>query len=288
MVNTMRRAQPWLGTLVDIRVDGLPWAAATRAIDAAFAEIATVHRCMSFHEAGSDLSALHAATPGIAVRVDARTCEVLSCALRVAAVSGGCFDPTVGAQLVAWGLLPRPQSPCDPDAQARWRDIELLADNRVRLSRPLWIDLGGVAKGYAVDRATRILLDAGASQVCVNAGGDLRVAGLLAERVWMRTGDDGAVVELQDAAIAGSEGRNARRRIAGRWHGPHVHGDRRSPAATEHAVSVVASTCMIADALTKVVLAADPPTATRTLAAFDAQAYRHEPRLGWHRIEAAA
>ncbi|MBS0570940.1 MAG: FAD:protein FMN transferase, partial [Proteobacteria bacterium] len=152
-MNAIRRARPWLGTLVDIRVDGMESACALRAIDAAFAEVATVHRLMSFHGDDSDLARLRQAPACAAVRVNARTHEVLECALRIAAASTGIFDPTVAAAQVARGALPVPRSAFVPDADASWRDIELLGGERVRLRRPLWIDLGGIAKGYAVDRA---------------------------------------------------------------------------------------------------------------------------------------
>src|SRR4029077_13520657 len=112
-----------------------------------FAEIATVHRLMSFHEAGSDLDRLHRARAGDRVSVDARTHEVLTWSARMASVSAGRFDPTVAAQQVARGLLPRPASAWSPHAAADWRDIELLDSHHVRLARPLWIDLGGIAKG---------------------------------------------------------------------------------------------------------------------------------------------
>lgn len=288
---TMRRAQPWLGTLVDIRVDGLPTGAAMRAIDAAFAEVAAIHRHMSFHEARSDLSRLHAAMPGIAVRVNTRTFDVLMCALQVAQASDGCFDPTIAAQLVESGMLPRPASPYIPDRRARWTDIELLEGNCVRLRRPLWIDLGGIAKGYAVDRAIRKLHAAGAAQACVNAGGDLRVSGPDAERVAFRSDDDGRLteaVEVRDAAVAGSQGFAARRLVAGGWRGPHVCKGTNHWAPADRAVSVVASTCMIADALTKVVLMASETTVADLLQRFQAQACRHDARCGWTLVGAVS
>lgn len=291
MAGVMHRARPWLGTLVEIRVEGLDDAAARNAVEAAFAQVSVVHRCMSFHRGDSDLSRLHAAPPGTVVRVDPRTRAVLEAALALAEASAGRFDPSVAAQLVEWKLLPRPHSPFTPDPHADWRAIELVGDGSVRLRRPLWLDLGGIAKGYAVDRALEILIAAGASQACVNAGGDLRVAGARAERIRLRHGVDGNCVEaleLRDAAVASSAGRPRRRRIRGRWHGPHVRGEDRDPAPTQRSVSVVAPCCMIADALTKLVLA-DAGTATRRLLArFGAQACVHDPRRGWRVLEAAA
>ena len=79
--------------------------------------------------------------------------------------------------LVARGHLPRPAKAPEPDGAASWRDIRLLPENRIRFRRPLWIDLGGIAKGHAVDRAVEEALRFAPFQVSVNAGGDLRVAG---------------------------------------------------------------------------------------------------------------
>jgi len=271
-----------LRTLIEIRVEGMQQNLALRAIDIAFTEIARVHRLMSFHEPDSDLSRLHRARAGTCVSVDARTREVLACALRVAQESNGCFDPTVAAEQVACGYLPPPDSAIAPDSNASWRDIEL-NDDGVRLCKPLWIDLGGIAKGYAVDRAVEILLETGAPQVCVNAGGDLRIAGPRAECVHVRDafGAVAAAVELADAAIASSTSALAGAIPA------HVHGRERRAISGGRTVSVVAPSCMFADALTKVVLAQAAASA-RTLAAFGAQTLLHDARSGRHTFGVAA
>jgi thiamine biosynthesis lipoprotein len=173
---------------------------------------------------------------------------------------------------VASGLLPRPASAWSPHAAADWRDIELLASHGVRLARPLWIDLGGIAKGYAVDRAVEILAGTGASQVCVIAGGDLRLAGARAESIYVRTPSGicaDASVELTDGALATSAGSASRRdaRCTTRAAVPT-----RRALGAQRIVSVVAPLCVVADALTKVVLAGDDAISQRVLTLFDAQA----------------
>lgn len=276
-MNSVCRARPWLGTIVDIRVDGLRAPRALHAIEAAFAEVAMVHRLMSFHGDDSDLAHLRLAPVGTAVRVNARTCEVLDWSLRIAQASDGAFDPTVAAAQVARGALPVPRSIFVPDADASWHDIELLDGERVRLRRPLWIDLGGIAKGYAVDRTIEVLRAHGAVDACVNAGGDLRVAGALVERVHVRDACGGiaAVLELADGAVATSDGSNTLHSAAG----PGVQGGLTA--------SVVASRCIVADALTKVVLACGDAAHT-ALGAFGAQAWVHSAAHGWHQLDRAA
>jgi thiamine biosynthesis lipoprotein len=281
-MSTVCRLRPALGTLVDVRVEGLPEPEALRAINSAFAEVAQIHRLMSFHEPDSDLSRVHRARVGTRVSVDARTRQVLACALRIAQESNGCFDPTIAAEQVVRGYLPAPDSAFTPDPVANWRDIELDEDG-VRLRKPLWIDLGGIAKGYAVDRAVAVLLDARAEQACVNAGGDLRVAGVRAERVHVR-GARGAIVaavELSDAAIASSTSALAGAIPA------HVDGADRRAIAGGTTVSIVAPNCMLADALTKVVLAQGAASAS-TLAMFGANACLHDARRGSRTLGLAA
>jgi thiamine biosynthesis lipoprotein len=278
---TVRRLRPALGTFVELRVEGLAPQRALRAIDKAFAEVLDVHRLMSFHDPASDLSRLHRARAGTAVRVDARTCAVLEHALGIAALSQGRFDPTVAAQQVRWGQLPPPHA-APPHPQANWRDIEIVGGRHVRCARPLWIDLGGIAKGYAVDRAVEILIGAGASQAVVNAGGDLRVHGARAEPIELRHDRAGAampLLELRDGAVATSAS------AAGR--GPHVHGRTRRPSGGR-AVSVVAPRCATADALTKVVLAGDTAITRNALARCGAHACAYAAGSGWRAIEAAA
>jgi thiamine biosynthesis lipoprotein len=275
----VRRARPLLGTLVEMRVEGLTEHAALRALEASFAEVALIHRLMSFHESESDLARVHRACVSTPVRIDARTRAVLACALDIACASDGCFDPTIAALQVTRGALPRPVSPFTPDPHATWRDIEL-RDDAVCLQRPLWIDLGGIAKGYAVDRATEILLGAGALQACVNAGGDLRIAGPRAEHIHVRDahGRATAVVELANGAIASST--SALRGSAAQ----HVHGLSQQCIRGGTTVSVVAPHCMIADALTKVVLAQGD---SAVCARFGALARVHDSACG-ARIGAAA
>jgi thiamine biosynthesis lipoprotein len=279
----MRRARPSLGTLVEMRVEGIDGIAARRAIDAAFAEVAAVHRLMSFHEPDSDLSRLHRAPVGTRISVDARTHAVLACALRVARAARGVFDPTIAARLVEGGTLPRPDSPFEPDPTATWRDIELLDDDRVCLQRRLWIDLGGIAKGYAVDRAIEVLQARGVTQACVNAGGDLRVAGARTERVHVRDAFGGVTeaVDVADGAIASSTS-SPHDTAAQHWHG----GDR---SAIHGAITatVVAPRCMIADALTKIVLAQGSASAA-LLARYGARARVQDPWRGWSLVGAAA
>lgn len=282
----IERAQPWLGTLVSIWIEGLTASRAHRAIDAAFAEVASIHRLMSFHQEDSDVSRLNRRAVDKPVPVHPHTFEVLQWALKFSACSDGCFDISVGAELVNWQLLPRPSARiCD--RRASWRDIELRSDGHVVFHRPLWIDLGGIAKGYAVDRATGVLRSSGARRSVVNAGGDIRVNGKQAERIALDTGSPAnalSVLELSDGSVASSTGLRQRRWHHGRLLGPHVHGVLRTPVPTERFACVVAERCVVADALTKVVIA-EGVNGANLLRRFGASAHLHDPIRGWEHLE---
>lgn len=211
---------------------------------------------MSFHEPTSDVSRLNREAMHQAVPVDRATFAVLEAAQALAEESDGVFDITVAADLVAWGFLPRPEDAPETDPEASWRDIEL-NDKTVHFRRPLWIDLGGIAKGYAVDCALAAMALPQHAQVSVNAGGDLRIAGPAPERVQLRAPSDGQyvpVLEIENAGLASSSGRDDLRLAGGDTVGPHVDGKTHRSVGTHSFASVVAEDCMTADALTKVVL----------------------------------
>lgn len=284
----VERAQPWLGTLVSIRAEGLREPEAHRVIDLAFAEIAAVHRLMSFHDSGSDVSRLNRDAARYPVEVHPWTWSVLKQGQQFSKVSAGCFDVTVAAELVAWGLL-LPPGEMYAKQRGSWSDIELLPGNRVWFRRPLWIDLGGIAKGFAVDRATECLREFGPSRTVVNAGGDLRVQGGEAESILLGATSStyGApVLELADGSAAGSCAAPAQRRHRGPFSGPHVDGTRRRPTPAGRFACVIAENCMTADALTKVAMAQGVQSID-VLDQYGASAWIKNPDEDWQHIGAA-
>jgi thiamine biosynthesis lipoprotein len=279
----VERARPLLGTYVSIRVGGLHGKQAHDAIDAGFYAVAKIHALMSFHEPESEASKLNRDAAREPVTVSDETYEVIRFGLEMSAASEGVFDMTVAHHLVDWEYLPRPPGAPQPDPEASWHDVELLPHRQVRFWRPLWLDFGGIAKGFAVDCAVASVLEKGATSVCVNAGGDLRIAGPLSERVLLRTavtGDTVPVLEIENGSIASSSGREHRKVRDGLEVGPHVHGLERAAMGTQSFVSVVAKRCVVADALTKVVLARGA-AAESVLLKFGAAAYLQDARGAW-------
>ena len=248
---TLRRARPLLGTFVDIQSSGLPTARLERAIAKAFAVVARVQALMSFHDPASDLSRLNRLAARRAVRVDAATWTVLRHALALARGSEGHFDPCARLGIIS---------------HANWRAIRLLPGRRVRFLAPLTLDLGGIAKGYAVDRAIASLRRAGVPCGLVNAGGDLRVFGQNFAPVHVRhparPGTFFPLGELHDGALATSALTYADVLIDPR---------NGTICARGLSITVLAPTALLADALTKVV-AIDPEAACPLLARYRARA----------------
>ena len=274
-LQSIERARPLLGTSVAIRVQGLNETEAHHAIDDTFAEIALVHRLMSFHETESDVSRLNREAFDRYIAVHPATFEVLELAYEMSQSSEGAFDITVAPELVRSGILPTPDQDVPFDPLGSWRDIELGQDNRVRFHRRLCVDLGGIAKGYAVDRALEMLPALGAVQACVNAGGDLAVFGPEAELVRLDaeiTDEALPVLEIEDAAVASCA--NVKNGQV-----PHIDGRSRRTVSTGRFVSVVAERCIVADALTKIVLALDEQSEP-ILRRYGASAHLHDGR-GW-------
>jgi thiamine biosynthesis lipoprotein len=251
----IRRAQPWLGTMVEITAEGTH---DQDAVGSAFAAIARVHALMSFHDGASDVSRLNRAAVGEVVAVDHDTWEVLHVAGEVARLSDGAFDIACAPRLVEWQMLPAPQAKA-PHVLPGAEVLALQVDGTVRKLAPGWIDLGGIAKGYAVDLAVGVLQRAGVPGGCVNAGGDLRVFGTARIPVTVRSprapGTSGAELTLSDTALATSATYFSAARRGGQTVSALLDARDGSAIEAERSASVQARRCVLADALTKVVLA---------------------------------
>src|SRR6266702_510663 len=149
----VRRARPLLGTLVEIEVAGIAKSKMDAAIDAAFEAVAQVHRLMSFHDDDSDVSRLNREAGLRPVKVHAWTFRVLEAAVEMQRRSNGIFDIAVAPALQSMGLLPRLKGdPLVARQTQQFDAIELLEAQTVRFEHPdVRIDLGGIAKGFAVD-----------------------------------------------------------------------------------------------------------------------------------------
>lgn len=264
----LRRARALLGTFVEIDVSDAHGCDAESAVEAAFSAVADVHRLMSFHDADSDVSRLNREASSCAVMVHPWTHAVLKMALDMAQRSDGAFDIGV-AGAPPGGSLQQART----SAVAA---IELLADDHVRFGHPtVKIDLGGIAKGFAVDRALEALQMRGVRSAMVNAGGDLAAFGPDARSVHIRDPQfpDRLLcqVDVSNEALASSARRFDPFRSADTTETAVLEPTTRQPAQGVYGATVRASTCMVADALTKVVMIAGERAAA-PLAHFQASA----------------
>lgn len=247
----MNAMRPLLGTYVRIQVRGAPPAGSALAVNAAFDAIALVQARMSAFDPDSDLGRIQRFAHRQAVAVHPWTYEVLQLAQHLHAQSGGLFDPGVAPQLAAWGLLP--EGRCGPAGSSIAQLI--LQDGQVRSDGPCHLDLGGIAKGFAVDRAIDALQAHGVRCASVNAGGDLRVIGPEAQAIYLRQPHRSQPVwagMLQDGACATSAIYFSQQTHEGQPISALVHPKRRQALQSQDSFSVLAPLCAVADALTKV------------------------------------
>ena len=204
---------------------------------------------------------------GRPVRASPGLCALVSDALAFAYRSDGLFDPTLLGALADAGydrsftLLPasRPARPAQPRI-AGWRDVSLDASTRlITLPAGVGLDLGGIAKGWAVDRLATLL----GAPCLVNAGGDVYVAGrpddvpawIVGVEDLFAPQRDLALLALQDRGVATSTSLKRRWRQAGRW-AHHLIDPRSGRPSESDAVQVtaVAATATLADYQAKVAL----------------------------------
>ena len=258
----LRRAQPLLGTLVemaicspdvDVDVDVDVEAASHIRLSAAFDAVRVVQACLSRFEPHSDLTRFHTLPCGEHMTIGSATQHVLEAAQTLFDATGGAFDISLGTAPGGWR--------CSGDQLYKF-------DAAVRL------DLGGIGKGYAVDCAVQGLIDSGCQAGWVNAGGDLRAFGDVDLPIQLRVEASGGVRPfgtLRDGAFATSHfARDSRSQLAGTGMG--IRTGQIGPICAH--VSVAAPLCLWADALTKIV-AASGDTAHPLLARFEACAWLH-------------
>jgi len=177
----------------------------------------------------SELSQVNARSGGW-TRVSAGFATLVAFALGAARRTGGRFDPTVLDAIVSAGydrdfdevlagarVTLRPARPC-----GRWVEVELDRD-RLRLPEGVGLDLGGVAKGWTVDRAAEAAVRAGLPWALVNAGGDLRLAGEV-PTVGIRVGVEDPYDPMQELMrLVLTEGALATSSTSRRAWGPGLH-----------------------------------------------------------------
>jgi len=258
-----RRSFRAMGTVVELLLDIEPGAESDAALARAEQEFERLEQLLSRFRPDSELSALNRL--GM-IDAGADLVAVTTLALQARERTGGLFDPTVHDALVAAGYdrtfenlsgdgPPVSAQACGGAVRIEGRTIELEPGFR--------LDLGGIAKGYAVDRAADLLGDVG--PCLVNAGGDL----VALDRSWpvgVETADGQITLALEDGAIATS-GTDRRRWRRGGAEAHHLIDPALGlPAASDYLrVTVIAPTATEAEVLAKAVFLGAPVQAPTVL-----------------------
>ncbi len=187
------RAGEAMGTTVEIKVWTSDDDAARAAIGAGFDEIARIERLMTTWREDSDISRVNAAAGQHPVEVSPETLECVGRSLEFSRRSGGAFDVTFYALHGLWKFdqdleakLPDPAEVKKRIKLIDWRKVVIDAGKHTIFLKEagMRMNLGGIAKGYAVDRATAVLRQRGFKDAIVQAGGDLMLSGSKGGRPW--------------------------------------------------------------------------------------------------------
>lgn len=235
------------------------------------AAVNEVDRQMSSWKPDSDLMRLNAAPPAVWVECPDHLMIVLETALSIGRASDGAFDIGVGDVVSAWGFGPatadpvRIQAALSEPRRPAHDLLELdLAGRRVRKIAPVMLDLSGIAKGYGVDRLTDVARRFQISDALLSIDGELRGIGLQPDgSPWSIAIEDPnysvrkplAIVALHDAAVATSGDYRHWIDVGAKRLSHTMDPARGGPLARSPAsVTVIAETCMAADAWATVLM----------------------------------
>jgi thiamine biosynthesis lipoprotein len=268
--------RPEMGVPFRIVLYATNQAAADRAAEGAFQRVQQLNDIMSDYDADSELSKLSRTSgQGQEVRVSDELWFVLQRAQSLAERSGGAFDVTVGPYVILWRRARRQHELPEPDRLAQasqavgYQHMRLIPERQsVELLAPnMRLDLGGIAKGYAVDQALKQLREQGIHRALVEGGGDVGVSepppGKQGWRIELSSVDatnapPSRFLSLKNCAISTSGDLYQRLEIGGKRYS-HIVDPHTGIGLTNHSVvNVIAPDSITADSLTKVVSVLGP------------------------------
>ncbi len=268
--HNIKRCQPLLGTFVEINLRGIMselelihWSTI------AFDEIARIHQALSFHQADSDLSALNRAlltAPSTAFLLSTDLAKVMLFAETLFKKTQGYYDISIALALVASKHLPDhlfAETPLENyQPLGSFADITIF-DNYICSRRPVIFDLGGIAKGYAVDQAISLLPEG--IRGSINAGGDMRVIDWQKQKVEVKySTNTGKKITMSNRALATSA--SYYKQQGSQYFNPKTN----RYMKINGSISVFATEAMHADALTKATLMMTRKDAKQLLKAYNA------------------
>ncbi|MCG3114742.1 MAG: FAD:protein FMN transferase [Candidatus Manganitrophus sp. SA1] len=173
-----------MGSFVEITTYG-EREACSRGVLSAFTEIARIERLLSIYRTQSDLSRLNAFGKKGVLSLDPELFWVLAKAIEYAERSGGAFDPTAAPLVRLWGFGPGGERSIPPSASEISNTLDRigfqylrLASGRIALLKDgIEMNLGGVGKGYAIDRAMQKLRETGIRSALISCGSTIYALG---------------------------------------------------------------------------------------------------------------
>lgn len=200
---------------------------AAEAIERGFAEIKKLELLLNYFSDDSEISALNRAAGEEPVEVSAETLDMMQKTLKISEATGGAFDPTIAPIIKLWDFSKRREDSSLPDIKAVIKALKLVDHTKIEISgteillteEGMEVDLGGIAKGYAADKALEAITASGIDSALVAVAGDIRGSGIstsgkawkvgiqdprpdkVSERPWE---DVFASIYLEDTAISTS------------------------------------------------------------------------------------
>ncbi len=209
------------GTLVEVSVYGEEDGKARQAVAAVMQEFQRLHNMLHAWKP-SELSELNAAiAQGRRKQVTPELKAILQDAVRISGQSDGLFNPAIGGLIQAWGFQADDFKAALPDekriaallrANPQMSDLFIDGNEVASRNKAVQLDLGGYAKGYALDRAAEILKKTGVRNALINIGGNVLALGAHGDRPWRvgiqypRKPGPLATLELHDGEAIGTSG----------------------------------------------------------------------------------
>jgi FAD:protein FMN transferase len=279
-------SQAHMGTLFRIVLYAPDAATASSASDAAFERVATLDDTMSDYRPGSEMRRLCRAAGGPPVRVSEDLYRVLAASQELARRTDGAFDITIGPVVQLWRRARRRHEL--PDARRLARARKLVGFENLRLDpeemtaqllkRGMLLDLGGIAKGYAADRALEVLKEHGIRNALVAASGDIAVSAPPPDKTGWRIGiaplespekPPSRYLSLREAAVSTSGDAEQHVDIGGKRYS-HIIDPRTGRGLTgRHSVTVVAPNATTSDSLATAISVLGPDRGLKLAESFD-------------------
>jgi len=205
-----------MGTVVEVIVIADNESVARKSIAEAFSAMERVDRLMSNFKEDSDISRINKGAGSKAVAVDSDVVEVIKKSIYYSEISNGAFDITVGGVEELYdfedeGRIPEEEKFKNSVSLIGYRNIAIKGNTVRLMKKGMKLDLGGIAKGYAIDKGIDAIRKNGVADALVNAGGDIRTIGESENGQWkigvLHPRENGRIIDtllMKDISVATS------------------------------------------------------------------------------------